>query len=190
MWEEILLGAAILILLVYIILSRRGTSQQGRLQRELDSKREELKMLRQADKTSYSKLSVTEDELSGSREELFQLVRDLESLRAAIAGSKVSKEMLLEKYRLEPSRKLFDQILKAGHHIDPNLKNRLADEILVGESGRTIMKTLDAGGSIEQAADRAGMPLLVAKGQITRLRILEYLNSSLRTTKQGKRALV
>lgn len=190
MWLEIGLVAVIIILLAYIIISRGSASKQRGLKQELDARREELRMLRQANKTSYNKLSVDEDELTISREELFQLVRDLEGLRSAIAGSRVSRKMLTDRYNLEPGRKLFDQIMKAGRHIDPKLKNRLADEILVGESGRVMMKSLDAGASVEEAANRVGMPLVVAKGQITRLRILEYVDSSLKTTKRGKRALV
>jgi hypothetical protein len=52
------------------------------------------------------------------------------------------------------------------------------------------MKSLDAGTSIEKAADEAGMPLSVAKGQVTRLRTLEYLDSRLKPTARGRKALV
>jgi hypothetical protein len=79
--------------------------------------------------------------------------------------------------------------MDARPNIDPAVKRRLADEILVGEAGRTIMKSLDRGASIDRAASAAGMPLIVAKGQIRRLQILGYLDSRLKPTELGRRAL-
>jgi hypothetical protein len=70
------------------------------------------------------------------------------------------------------------------------VKGRLTDEMLVGEIGRTIMKSLDSGDTIERAADNAGVPLVVAKGQITRLQILGYLDSRLKLTERGRYALI
>lgn len=186
-WVEVALAVIVIILLGYIISLRRSLPRQRKLQTELDAQREELKMLR-AGKVKARSI-VVDEAVPESGENLFQLVRDLESLREAIAGSKVSQRMLMKRYGLEPGRKLFEQILKAPR-LDFRLKNRMADEIIVGESGRTIMKRLDSGASVEEAANAAGMPLAVAKTQVTRLRTLEYLDPRLRVTKRGRRALI
>ncbi len=190
MWVEILLGAIILIMLIYILFAKGGLARAQTHQQELDAQREELRMLREANEALRGTLGINEEGKTERREDLFQFVRDLEGLRGAIAGSKVSQSMLYSRYRLNPGPELFEQVLKARQSIDPIVKRRLADEILVGEAGRSIMRSLNSGATIESAAAEAGMPLAVAKGQITRLQILGYLDSSLKPTVRGREALV
>lgn len=190
MWTEIFLGAIIIVMLIYILFAEGGSAKAKKLRQELESQREELRMLREANEALRGTLGISEEGKTERREDLFQFVRDLESLRGAIAGSRVSQAMLYGRYRLNPGPELFEQILKARQSIDPAVKRRLADEILVGEAGRSIMRSLNSGASIETAAAEAGMPLAVAKGQITRLQILGYLDSSLKPTMRGREALI
>ncbi len=73
--------------------------------------------------------------------------------------------------------------------LDPAVKERIADEFLVGEVGRGLMRGLERGLTIERAAAEVGVPLAVAKGQIRRLQILGYMDGSLKPTELGWRAL-
>jgi len=187
-WIEIFLVAIILILLGWILYSGGG-SRHRKLQQEIAAQREELRVLREANESLRNALGISEEGKLRRYQEIFQFVRDLESLRAAIAGSTISQKVLRDKYGEVQGTELLQKIMDARPNIDPAVKRRLADEILVGEAGRTIMKSLDRGASIDRAASAAGMPLIVAKGQIRRLQILGYLDSRLKPTELGRRAL-
>ncbi|MEM3421522.1 MAG: hypothetical protein QW315_04615 [Candidatus Hadarchaeum sp.] len=187
-WIEIFLVAIILILLGWILYSGGG-SRQRKLQQEIEAQREELRVLREANESLRNALGLSEEGKLRRHQEIFQFLRDLESLRAAIAGSTISQKVLRSKYGDVEGFELLTRIMDARPNIDPAVKRRIADEILVGEAGRTIMKALDKGASIDRAASAAGMPLIVAKGQIRRLQMLGYLDSRLKPTEQGRRAL-
>jgi len=187
-WIEIFLVAIILLLLGWILYSGGGLRQR-KLQQEIASQREELRVLREANESLRNALGISEEGKLRRYQEIFQFVRDLESLRGAIAGSTISQKVLHSKYGEVDGAELLARIMDARPNIDPAVKRRLADEILVGEAGRTIMKSLDKGASIDRAASAAGMPLIVAKGQIRRLQILGYLDSRLKPTQLGLKAL-
>ena len=90
---------------------------------------------------------------------------------------------------MAPGPELLERILKRST-IDYSVKSRLSDELLVGEVGRSIMESLDKGVTLEEAAAEANVPLVVARGQVTRLQILGYLDARLRLTGQGQKALI
>lgn len=190
MWEIVFLVAVIGILLIgIIVLWGRNAYRHHKLQREASALREELRRIHEINAALRKSLGVG----SGSRlkqySEIAEFVRDLESLRCAIAGSKICEEMLSKKYGVGPGSELLRRIL-ARPGIDFILKGRLADEMLVGEIGRSLLKSLDKGSTVERAAAEARVPLVVAKGQITRLQILGYLDSRLKLTERGRDALI
>jgi len=187
-WVEIFLVAVILVLFGWIIYGG-ASSRRSKLHQEIISQREELRVLREANESLRSSLGISEEGKLRRHQEIFQFVRDLESLRGAIAGSTISQKVLNSKYGGGTPTELLTKITDARPGIDAAVKKRLADEILVGEAGRTIMRSLDAGATIDRAASNAGMPLIVAKGQIRRLQILEYLDSRLKPTNLGRKAL-
>lgn len=187
-WIEIFLAAVILLLVGWILYSGGGR-RQGKLQGEVTAQRDELRVLREANESLRSSLGISEEGKLRRYQEIFQFVLDLESLRGAIAGSTISQKVLASKYNVGTGPELFDKIMEARPGIDTAVKRRIADEILVGEAGRTIMKSLDSGASIDRAASNAGMPLIVAKGQIRRLQTLGYLDSRLRPTEAGRKAI-
>jgi hypothetical protein len=183
MWTEIILLA--LLALVAVLLSlllfwEGGLSERRRLRAERTAFKEELQKLR------VTRVKPQPGAQKG--DDLFDFARDIESLRGAIAGSKICQRTLRRKYGLSPGPELFAAIMKRSK-LDTSSKLRLADEFLVGEVGRSMIRSLIAGASIEEAADNAGVPLIIANGQITRLRVLGYIDSSLRPTEIGKRAL-
>ncbi len=188
--EIIILGAIIIVLLAWIILSRTGFSRPRKLQQRIETQNQELMVLKEANESLRSSLGISEDGALKREKEIYQFVRDLEGLRGAIAGSKISQKVLFDKYNSPPGPELFQNILNARPGIDPAVRRRLADEILVGEAGRSIMKSLDTGASIDRAANAAGMPLIVAKGQIRRLQTLGYLDSRLKPTDNGRKAML
>ncbi len=187
-WVEIFLVAVILVLFGWIIYGSAG-SRRGKLHQEIISQREELRVLREANESLRSTLGISEEGKLRRHQEIFQFVRDLESLRGAIAGSTISQKVLNSKYGGGTPLEILAKVTDARPGIDAAVKRRLADEILVGEAGRTIMRSLDAGATIDRAASNAGMPLIVAKGQIRRLQTLEYLDSRLKPTEVGRKAL-
>ncbi|MGQ9788276.1 MAG: hypothetical protein ACUVQM_03075 [Candidatus Hadarchaeaceae archaeon] len=187
-WIEIFLVAVILILVGWILYSGGG-ARQRKLQQEIEAQREELRVLREANESLRNVLGLSDEGKLRRHQELFQFIRDLESLRGAIAGSTVSQRVLRSKYGNVEGYELLKRIMDVRPNIDLEVKRRIADEILVGEAGRTIMKALDKGASIERAASAAGMPLIVAKGQIRRLQMLDYLDSRLKPTELGHKAM-
>ncbi|MFH1821516.1 MAG: hypothetical protein ABH852_03630 [Methanobacteriota archaeon] len=187
-WIEVFMSAIILLLLGWILYTGGGPRQR-KLQQEVIAQRDELRVLREANESLRSSLGISEEGKLRRHQEIFQFVRDLESLRGAIAGSTISQKVLASKYNVGTGPELFAKIMDARPGIDAVVKRRLADEVLVGEAGRTIMKSLNAGASIDKAASNAGMPLIVAKGQIRRLQILGYLDSRLKPTESGHKAI-
>lgn len=189
MWVESFLVIIILLLLGWVLFSGSGVFRRRNLLREINSLQDEVQMLREANEALRSSSGVGMKERMKRFEDLFGLVRDLESLRCAIAGSKSCQNTLLQKYNVAPGPELLERIFAAWLAIEPTVKQRLANEMLVGEVGRKIMRSLDSGASIEKAASDAGVPVVIAKGQITRLQILGYLDSRLKSTERGLEAL-
>jgi hypothetical protein len=190
MWLTVLLLAIIVALVLWIIFfSSGGAYKQQKLQREIGVLREELQRTQEINDALRRSLGAGPGTRLKQYGELAEFVRDLESLRCAIAGSKICQDMLFKKYNMAPGTELLQRIL-ARPGVDSVVKGRLADELLVGEIGRAIMKSLDSGGTVERAAADAGVPLVVAKGQITRLQVLGYLDSRLKLTERGRYALI
>ena len=190
MWLIVFLVAIIVVLMIWMIFFwGGGTYKQRRLQREIMALRGELQRTQEINDALRKSLGAGTGARLKQYGDLAEFVRDLESLRCAIAGSKICQTMLSKKYNMDPGPELLKRIL-ARPGVDSMVKGRLADEMLVGEIGRTIMKSLDSGDTMERAADNAGVPLVVAKGQITRLQILGYLDSRLKLTERGRYALI
>ena len=190
MWLIVFLVAIIVVLMIWMIFFwGGGTYKQRRLQQEIGALREELQRTQEINDALRKSLGAGTGARLKQYGDLAEFVRDLESLRCAIAGSKICQTMLSKKYNMDPGPELLKRIL-ARPGVDSMVKGRLADEMLVGEIGRTIMKSLDSGATMERAADDASVPLVVAKGQITRLQILGYLDSRLKLTERGRYALI
>jgi len=189
-WLIVFLVAIIVVLVVWIIFFWGGGAyKQRRYQREIGALRGDLQRMQEINDALRKRLGAGAGSRLKQYGDLAEFVRDLESLRCAIAGSKICQTMLSKKYNMDPGPGLLERIL-ARPGVESVVKGRLADEMLVGEIGRTIMKSLDSGDTMERAADNAGVPLVVAKGQITRLQILGYLDSRLKLTERGRYALI
>ena len=190
MWLIVFLVAVIIALIVWIIFFRGdGAYKQRRFKQEIGALRGELQRTQEVNDALRKSLGAGAGSRLKQYGDLAEFVRDLESLRCAIAGSKICQTMLSKKYNMDPGPELLERIL-ARSGVDFVVKGRLTDEMLVGEIGRTIMKSLDSEGTMERAAADAGVPLVVAKGQITRLQILGYLDSRLKLTERGRDALI
>lgn len=184
-----LVGIIILLMVWILFFGGGGIAKQRKLRKEIDTLREELGRLHEANEALRATLGVGSEARFKRYGNLFEFVRDLESLRCAIAGSKICQATLSRKYNMNPGPELLKRIL-AQPGTDLVIKNRLADELLVGEVGRALMQSLDRGATIDKAAADAGVPLVVARGQITRLQILGYLDAHLKLTEQGRDALI
>ncbi|RLG57094.1 MAG: hypothetical protein DRN83_02630 [Hadesarchaea archaeon] len=190
MWIVVFLVGIIILLMAWILFfGGAGVTHQRKLRKEITRLKDELSRLQEANEALRATLGAGSEERLRRYGKLFEFIRDLESLRCAIAGSKICQASLSKKYDTIPGPDMLKRIL-AQPGVDPVIKNRLADELLVGEVGRALMLSLDKGFSIDKAAANAGVPLVVARGQITRLQILGYLDSHLKLTEQGREALV
>ncbi|TDA32306.1 MAG: hypothetical protein DSO03_03060 [Hadesarchaea archaeon] len=117
------------------------------------------------------------------------LVRDLEALRSAIAGAKVSTERLQKKYGVGPGPELLKKILQSQPDLTWSLREKLAQDILVGEVGRAVLRSLASSPSLDRASATTGIPLAVVKSEVKRLQILGYLDEGLGLTQLGKMSL-
>lgn len=176
----VVLMALVIVLLSIQLFGSGSPLKRKQLQKEVEALRARVKELEEARVSSRGEV--------GTPPDLFGFVRDLEILRSAIAGSRICQKTMQKKYHLPPGPELLKKIM-SSYKIDRSTKERLADEFLVGEVGRGVMKALKAGATIERAAADVGVPILVAKGQIARLQILGYLDNKLKTTPLGERAL-
>lgn len=190
MWIIAFLVAIIIILMLWMLFfGGAGVSRQRKLQREIGALSEELRRTQEANEALRGSLGVGAEARLRRHGDLFEFIRDLESLRCAIAGSKICQTTLSRKYNVAPGPELLELVL-ARPGIDSAVKERLADELLVGEVGRSLMQSLDKGAPVEQAAANAGVPVIVARGQVTRLQILGYLDARLKLTERGQDALI
>jgi hypothetical protein len=179
---EIILMAIILVLLGVMLAGRGGVLKRRKLEAEVESLRAKL------EEREEGVVELGEEVELKRPSGLFGFVRDLEVLRCAIAGSRLCQQTLAKRYKLKPGPQLLKRIL-ARAKLDPSIKEKLADEFLVGEIGREMLRSFNKGVSIDRAAVEAGVPLVVAKGQVRRLQVLGYLDNRLKPTEQGWRAL-
>lgn len=185
---EIVLVFIILALLAWMLFSgsaassRKLTSELGKLKRDLEGTKVANEALRE-------RLGTMEVERARFSTDICDLARDLERLRAAIAGAKTCEKELEEKYGMKPSPELVDRILAQKPRVDLATKRRLAHELLVGEIGRKLLESLASGSSIDQASAYADVPVAVGRSQVKRLQVLGYLDERLELTRRGHQAL-
>jgi len=185
-WVEALLVVIILILLG-IILFFGGITRTREPSRAVDSLRNEVKRLQEANEAIRRGWGVGTKTRTRRFGDLFGLVRELEELRCAVDGSKVCQRVLTQKYDIAPGAELLERILSERPEMDPTAKQKLANELLVGEVGRIILRNLDAGALLEQAASDAGVPLAVVRGLVKRLQALGYLDNRMKLTERGRK---
>ncbi len=189
MWVDALLVVIILLLLGIILFSGGGIIRRRRLLGEINSLRREMQRLQDANEALRGNVGVGTKERTESFGDLFEMVKDLEGLRCAIGGSSACQRVLINKYGLKPGSELLKRILAAQPGMDPIAKRRFADELLVGEIGRSILQSLESGVRLEKAASDAGVPVSVSRVHVTILQTLGYLDAHLKLTDQGRKAL-
>ncbi|MEM2878778.1 MAG: hypothetical protein QXG10_04480 [Candidatus Hadarchaeales archaeon] len=177
------------LLFVFILMTNRKLSRYQKLKQENETLRNEVAKLKTVNRTLMSNAGIGPLSRAKRNQVLFEFIRDLEAVRAAVAGAKVAQETLERKYGLKPGEELLNRIL-ANPEIETSVKNGIADEILVGEVGRTLMKCLEKGMTIDEASEKAGVPLSVARGQVIRLQLLGYIDSRLKPTEKGNQSII
>lgn len=192
MWAEatVVLLIIVVFLLVWINLSGGGTPRTLKLKREIKSLKEEVGDLRETNRVLRSGMESSREEFRQPVVRAIGLVENLERLKAALKGSKTAKALLKDKFEKEPSPDLVNRILNSEPRVSSPLKRRLAHEILVGDSGRDILKRLEEGATIEDAAAEAGIPLNLGRQKVVILQRLGYLDSRLNLTERAHEALL
>jgi hypothetical protein len=186
---EILLAAALLVVLGWIFLPGWKVLEGRRLALRVNRLEGEVRKLTQENLRLREEVLKRPEQEKAETGKVSSLVRDLEALRSAIAGAKISLEMLQKKYGLEPGPQLLTKILQSQPDLSWALRERLAQDILVGEVGRAVLRSLASSSSLDQASATSGVPLAVVKSEVRRLQTLGYLDERLGLTQLGKMSL-
>jgi len=186
---EAILVLIILVLLAIILFSGGGIFRVRKLSSDIDKLRGEMRRLQAVNESLRENIDSTDDRRLRSFSEFVTLVRELENVEMALAGSSSIRQQLVAKYSVEISPEIVDAILARSERVDSTTKERLAKEILVGDTGRILLKSMSSGATVDRAAADAGLPTIVAKNQIRGLQILGYLDDRMELTSRGRDAL-
>ena len=186
---EAILVLIILVLLAIMLFSGGGVFRVRVLSDEINRLRAEIKRLQSVNESLRENIDSTDEKKSKDFAELCTLARELENVEMALIGSSSIRRQLAGKYGVEISPEMIDKILAEGTRVDAATKERLAREILVGDTGKILLKSVSAGATIEGAAADAGLPPVVAKNQIRGLQVLGYLDDRMQLTSRGRNAL-
>jgi len=186
---EAILVLIILVLLAIILFSGGGIFRVRKLSSDIDKLRGEMRRLQAVNESLRENIDSTDDRRLRSFSEFVTLVRELENVEMALAGSSSIRQQLVAKYSVEVSPEMVDAILARSERVDSTTKERLAKEILVGDTGKILLRSMSSGATIDRAAADAGLPTIVAKNQIRGLQILGYLDDRMELTSRGRDAL-
>lgn len=190
MWLETILVITIIALIFWIVFFGGGTLRTQKLTFKIRNLQDELKRIRDANEGLRASLESEHRERTKLLSGICILAGDLEQVKVALAGSRIAQKSLKQKYDAEPSPELVERILESVPRADLVVKRRLAHEILVGETGRAILRSLSTGAPITQAAIDADVPVATARKQVKTLHTLGYLDEHLRPTELGQEALI
>lgn len=186
---EILLALLLLVVLGWIFLPGWKVLEGRRLALRVNRLEGEVRKLTQENLRLREEVLKKPEQEKAETGKISALVRDLEALRSAIAGAKVSLERLQKKYGLGPGPELLTKILQSQPDLSWALRERLAQDILVGEVGRAVLRSLTSSSSLDQVSATSGVPLAVVKSEVRRLQTLGYLDEKLSLTQLGKMSL-
>jgi hypothetical protein len=186
---EILLALLLLVVLGWIFLPGWKVLEGRRLALRVNRLEGEVRKLTQENLRLREEVLKKPEQEKAEMGKISALVRDLEALRSAIAGAKVSLERLQKKYGLGPGPELLTKILQSQPDLSWALRERLAQDILVGEVGRAVLRSLASSSSLDQVSATSGVPLAVVKSEVRRLQTLGYLDEKLSLTQLGKMSL-
>jgi hypothetical protein len=186
---EILLALLLLVVLGWIFLPGWKVLEGRRLALRVNRLEGEIRKLTQENLRLREEVLKKPEQEKAETGKISALVRDLEALRSAIAGAKVSLERLQKKYGLGPGPELLTKILQSQPDLSWALRERLAQDILVGEVGRAVLRSLTSSSSLDQVSATSGVPLAVVKSEVRRLQTLGYLDEKLSLTQLGKMSL-
>jgi hypothetical protein len=186
---EILLALLLLVVLGWIFLPGWKVLEGRRLALRVNRLEGEIRKLTQENLRLREEVLKKPEQEKAETGKISALVRDLEALRSAIAGAKVSLERLQKKYGLGPGPELLTKILQSQPDLSWALRERLAQDILVGEVGRAVLRSLASSSSLDQVSATSGVPLAVVKSEVRRLQTLGYLDEKLSLTQLGKMSL-
>lgn len=186
---EAILVLIILVLLAIMLFSGGGIFRVKKLSSDIDKLRGEVKRLQSVNESLRENINTTDDKKLKDITELTTLVRELENVEMALAGSSSIRQQLVAKYAVEIGPEMVDGILAMSVRVDQVTKEKLAKEILVGDAGRILLKSMSSGATVDRAAADAGLPTIVAKNQVRGLQILGYIDDRMELTSRGRDAL-
>lgn len=184
-----ILVLVILVLLAVMLFSGGGAFKTRQLSAQVSRMSDEIARLNSLSESLRSNIEGAGEKQAKDFAEICSLVHELENVEVALAGSSSLRRRLAEKYGVEISPELVDRIFERSTRIDPATKERIANEIFVGETGKAILKSLNGGAAMDRVALDAGLPPTVARSQIVAMQILGYLDTRLKPTEKGRRAL-
>ena len=186
---EAILVLIILVLLAIMLFSGGGIFRVKKLSSDIDKLRGEIKRLQSVNESLRENINTTDDKKLKDIAELTTLVRELENVEMALAGSSSIRQQLVARYAVEIGPEMVDGILAMSVRVDQVTKEKLAKEILVGDAGRILLKSMSSGATIDRAAADASLPTIVAKNQVRGLQILGYIDDRMELTSRGRDVL-
>lgn len=179
----------IVLLILWIYYSGGGTLRTRKLKKRIEELKGKNKALKETNEALRSGLSSSSERYARPVNRISQLIEELVRVKEYIMGSKTAKKLLEDKYGDETGQELVRKILSSVKNVSSPLKRRLAHEILVGDIGRDILKSLEEGKSVSDASAEAGVPVRVGKERIRLLKETGYLDSRLNLTDWGGEVL-
>lgn len=189
LWIEITLAVIILALLSWIYYIKGWNTDRRDLIEEKRELEDRILSLEQTNETLRESLSSTADRTSRPLKRILSVAQDLIKVRDAGLGSRKARVFIEDKYDTKLSPVLIKKVLSSIDNVNPPLKRRLAHEILVGDIGRYILKSINEGKSLNRAAEKSGVPLRVVKQRARLLKETGYLDNKLNLTELGNEAL-
>jgi len=186
---QAILVLIILVLLAMMLFSGGGIFRVRVLSDEINKLHAEIKRLHSVNESLRENIDSADEKKSKDFAELCTLTRELENVEMALMGSSYARRQLTGKYGVEIGLEMVDKILAEGTRVDAATKERLAKEILVGDTGKILLRSVSAGVTIEGAAADAGLPPVIAKNQIRGLQVLGYLDDRMQLTSRGRDVL-
>lgn len=185
----ILLILIIAALVLWIYYTGGGTLRTRELTQRISELEEENETLRKLNRTIRSGFESSSEKISRPVIKASNLIESLIRVKEALKGSKTAKQFLENKYENEIGQGLIQEILASVEGISMPVRRRLAHEILVGDIGKDMLRSIKEGDSVTDAAANAGVPLRIGKERVRILKETGYLDNKLNLTDWGVEAL-
>lgn len=185
---EIVLIVVIIVLLVWIFFGA-GAGRTLELAWKNRKLRKEIDELEEINRILRSSIGSARRGVLSQVNDACEIAENLQRLKEALLGNRTARKALQKDFAEGPSSELVHRILEAKPEIDLELKRHLVNVVLIGDLGLDVLRSLNEGKSIADAAADAGVPVHAVRSRITLLRATGYIDNRLDLTDSGRKAI-